>query len=389
MQTIIGLWRHKESRAILMQILAVSLVFALIAYFTVNAYQNLETLGQDVDYGFLDTTAGYDIPTAQQLIAYDSTMSHGRAALVGILNTLLVAVTGIALATLIGFVVGILRLSKNYLVSGLARIYVEVFRNVPILLWILLFHGVIVHNLPIPKQAISLWDSLILTNRGFYFPEPIFDDRAIYSVIALVIGFVMAIFYARRAKRIQIATGKISPVLWVSIGLIIGLPLVVFALSGFPFEWDMPVKKGFNYQGGMVIKPEYTALWLALSLYTASFIAENVRAGILAVSHGQTEAAFSLGLKPTRTMQLIIIPQAMRVIVPPTTNQYLNLTKNSSLAIAVGYMDIMSTLGGITLNQTGRAIEAMSLALLIYLVISLLISLFMNWYNKRIKLVER
>lgn len=383
------LWRRKESRAIIMQILVISLVFAGIGYLAYNAKVNLAEIDQDIDYSFLSNAAGYDIPSDQQMIPYDSTMSHGRAALVGLLNTLKVAVLGIIAATIIGFIFGVLRLSNNYLVAGLAKIWVEGFRNVPILLWILLVHGVIITGLPVPKAAISIQDSIFLTNRGFYMPSPVFLENAVWIAAAFIIGVIFSIFYYRRAKALQIATGKISPVLWVSLAAIVGFPLIVYFLSGMPIALDIPEKKGFNFAGGMVIKPEFIALWGALSLYTSAFVAENVRSGILAISHGQSEAAFALGLKKNRTMQQIVIPQALRVIVPPLTSQYLNLTKNSSLAIAVGYMDLVGTLGGISLNQTGRAMEAMSMVMVIYLSISLLISSFMNWYNKRIKLVER
>ena len=387
--SLISLWNRRESRAVIIQILVVSLVMATIAFLVNNASHNLENLGQDIDYTFLWQTAGYDINSDQQLIYYDSTMSHAWAAVTGLLNTLFVAATGIVAATIVGFLVGIMRLSSNFLVSKITYWYVEGFRNVPLLLWILLFHGVIVNNLPHPRQAASIGDMFFLTNRGFYFPKANFLDGAGYSLIVLCIGAVAAWFYARHAKRVQIETGHILPVLWVSLGLVVGLPLVVFALSGFPVEWDFAVKKGFNFQGGSAIKPEFLSLWGALSLYTSAFVAENVRGGILAVSHGQSEAAAALGLPRNRSLQLIIIPQALRVIIPPLTSQYLNLTKNSSLAIAVGYMDLLATLGKISLGQTGRAIESMSLVLLIYLCISLMISAVMNWYNRRIKLVER
>ena len=387
--SLIRLWRHKESRAVLLQIIIVAAVFAFIAWLALNASRNLDALGQGIDYTFLAQVAGYDITPEQQLIDYTSTDTHARAALVGILNTLLVAVCGIAAATVVGFLVGVMRLSPNFLVNRIASVYVEIFRNVPILLWILLFHGVIINSLPRPRDAISIEDTIFLTNRGFYLPRPVWLEGAGLTLIALIIGIVGSYFYARHARRVQVQTGRILPTLQVSIAAIVLLPLAVFAISGLPVEFEIAEKRGFNFQGGWALKPEFLSLWGALSLYTAAFIAEIVRSGIVAVSHGQTEAAYALGIKRQRTLQLVVIPQALRVIVPPLTNQYLNLTKNSSLAIAVGYMDIVATLGGISLNQTGRAMEAMSLVLVIYLTISLLISSFMNWYNKRIKLVER
>ena len=383
------IWRNKDSRAVIIQIVIVAAVFAFIAWLALNASRNLDAIGQGVNFSFLWQTAGYDITPEQQLIAYDSTRTHGRAALVGLLNTLLVAICGIFAATVFGFLVGIMRLSPNFLVNRIAYAYVEMFRNVPVLLWILLFHGVIVNNLPRPREAISLDDTFFLTNRGFYMPKPLWQDGAWLTGFALVLGLAFSYFYSRHARRIQIQTGRTLPVFWLSLAAIVLLPALVFLLSGMPVEFEISEKRGFNFQGGWVLKPEFLALWGSLSLYTAAFIAEIVRSGILAVSHGQSEAAFALGLRRQRTLQLIIIPQALRVIVPPLTSQYLNLTKNSSLAIAVGYMDLVATLGGISLNQTGRAIESMSLVLLIYLAISLCISAVMNWYNHRIKLVER
>jgi general L-amino acid transport system permease protein len=263
-------------------------------------------------------------------------------------------------------------------------------RNLPVLLHILLLNGIIVNNLPIPKNAMMAFDgALFLTNRGFYTPKPLFEPAMWAILIAFVIGIGFTIWFKGYAKKVQDTTGKIYPVLWISLGAIILFPILVFFLAGAPLTWEYPALKGFNFKGGLVLRPEFVALWLALSLYTAAFIAEIVRAGIQAISHGQTEAAYALGIKPGRTMQLVIIPQALRVIIPPLSSQYLNITKNSSLAIAIGYMDIVATIGGISLNQTGREMECMTIVLGIYLMFSLMISAFMNWYNKRIKLVER
>jgi general L-amino acid transport system permease protein len=308
---------------------------------------------------------------------------------VGLLNTGLVAITGIIMATIVGFTGGVLRLSNNWLVSRLVYCWVEITRNVPVLLQILLWHGIIVHSLPRPKQALEPMSGFFLSNRGFAIPSPQFEPAFWTVVIAFVVGLAGAIWFTRYAHKVQEATGKIYPVVWINLGLIIGLPVVVFFLAGVPVELDWPALKGFNFKGGVTVRPEFMALWFALSFYTGAFITEIVRAGIQAVSHGQTEAASALGLRSSWTMRLVILPQALRVIIPPLISQYLNLTKNSSLAIAVGYMDIVATMGGITLNQTGRALESMSIVLSIYLLISLGISGVMNWYNKRVALVER
>jgi general L-amino acid transport system permease protein len=308
---------------------------------------------------------------------------------VGILNTLLVAVCGIVLSTIVGFLLGVLRLSKNWLTNKLAYVYIEYVRNVPVLLHILMVHGIIVHSLPVPKNAMTVGESAFLTNRGFFTPKPIMEPL-FWVVIALFIaGIVFTFWFKKYAKKVQDETGKHYPVFWICLGAIVGVPFIFYFLLGSPIVWDMPELKGFNFKGGMVIRPEFIALWLALSLYTAAFIGEIVRAGITAVSWGQTEASSALGISRGRTLSLVVIPQALRVIIPPLTSQYLNVTKNSSLAVAIGYMDIVATIGGISLNQTGREMECMTIVLLLYLTMSLLISAVMNVYNKRIKLVER
>jgi general L-amino acid transport system permease protein len=378
----------KETRSVAIQVLTLSLLFAFFFYIIRNAIVNLETIGKGYSFAFLWDASNYDIN--QTLIEYDSRSPHWRAAIVGIINTLLVAVAGIILSTIVGFLLGVLRLSHNWLINRVVYVYIEYVRNVPVLLHILLVHGIIVNTLPIPKNAMMAFDgTLFLTNRGFYTPKPLFEPAMWAVLIAFIIGVGFAIWFKGYAKKIQDATGKIYPVLLISLGAIILFPIVVFFIAGMPVNLEYPELKGFNFKGGLVLRPEFVALWIALSLYTAAFIAEIVRAGIQAISHGQTEAAFALGIKPSRTMQLVIIPQALRVIIPPLSSQYLNITKNSSLAIAIGYMDIVATIGGISLNQTGREMECMTIVLALYLCFSLLISAFMNWYNKRIKLVER
>ena len=385
--TLGQMWSDKRYRAVLMQILVVAGVFALVAFLAANAVANLRELGKTFGFDFLWAPASYDIN--QSLIPYNSRDTHFRAAVVGLINTGLVAVAGCVFATILGFILGVLRLSSNWLINRIVYCYVEFTRNVPVLVQILLWHGVIVSTLPSPRQALTPTEGVYLSNRGFYVPAPVMESGIWLVAAAFLVAVAGTILFKRWAKQQQEATGKIYPVFSIGAAAIIGLPVIAFFVAGMPISLDAPELSGFNFQGGMVLRPEFTALWFALSVYTAAFIAEIVRAGIQSVSHGQTEAAFALGIRPNWTMRLIIIPQALRVIVPPLTSQYLNLTKNSSLAIAIGYMDIVATLGGITLNQTGKEMECMMLVLLIYLGISLLISAFMNWYNRRIALVER
>lgn len=382
------LFNDKELRSVTIQVITMTLLFGFVFFLINNVMTNLEAIGKGFSFKFLGEASNYDIN--QTLIEYDSRSPHWRAAIVGILNTLMVAIVGIILSTIVGFLLGVLRLSSNWLINRVVYVYIEYVRNVPVLLHILLVHGIVVNTLPIPKNAMMAFDgSLFLTNRGFYTPKPLFEPAMWAVLIAFVIGIAFTWWFKNYAHKVQDATGKIYPVFLISLGAIIGLPIIVFFLAGAPINWEYPVLKGFNFKGGLVLRPEFVALTLALSLYTAAFIAEIVRAGIQAISHGQTEAAFALGIKPGRTMQLVIIPQALRVIIPPLSSQYLNITKNSSLAIAIGYMDIVATIGGISLNQTGREMECMTIVLGMYLSFSLAISAFMNWYNKRMRLVER
>lgn len=382
-----NLWTEKHSRQLIIQIIVIVTVLSLLGFFILNTINNLELLGRKAGYGFLFTPSNYDIN--QHLIEYSSRSTHLRATIVGLINTGLVAICGIILATIIGFVAGVLRLSQNFLVNRIVYVFVEFSRNVPILLWILLWHGTMIHSLPHPRQAIAISDVSFLTNRGFYVPRPLLEPQFWWVVAATAIAIAGAVYFAKYSQKRQELTGQRYPVIWINSAIIVIAPVLAFWLAGSPATLEMPVFKGFNFAGGMVLTPEFMALTFALSVYTGAFIAEIVRAGILAVSHGQTEASYALGLKPNWTMRLVILPQALRVIVPPMISQYLNLTKNSSLAIAVGYMDVVATIGGISLNQTGRALECMSIVLAIYLCISLLISAFMNWYNKKISLVER
>ncbi|MGR3983639.1 MAG: ABC transporter permease subunit [Gammaproteobacteria bacterium] len=381
------LWNDKEARQVIIQIIAFFLIFAFFFMMVRNAIINLEALGKDISLKFFWQPASYDI--SQTLIEYSSRSTHFRATIVGILNTLLVAVFGIALATVIGFLLGIARLSKNWIINKMAYVYIEYVRNVPVLLHILLVHGMIINFLPLPKQSIAVGDGAFLNNRGFFVPKPDFEPLFLAVVVLFIGGIAFALWFRKYARAVQDRSGKHYPVFWVCLAAVAGVPLLGYFLLGSPIIWEIPVFRGFNYKGGMVLRPEFIALWLALSIYTASFIGEIVRAGISAVDWGQNEAASALGITRGRTLHLVVIPQALRIIVPPLTSQYLNLTKNSSLAIAIGYMDIVATIGGITLNQTGREMECMTIVLGLYLLFSLVISGFMNWYNRRIRLVER
>ena len=324
-------------------------------------------------------------------------MSHGRAALVGICNTLLVAAMGCVTATIIGVLVGVLRLSKNKIVAFLMAVYVEGFRNVPLVLWILLVYAILSESTPQPRDfagdnpTAHMWffDTVAVTNRGVFVPMPLFGPGSM-ALLAVFVTSLIGIFAFRAyARTIQEASGRILPVLWVSLGLLIVPSVLAYYILGRPVTWSSPVLGGFNFDGGLQVRNSLIALWLALSLYTGAFIAEAVRAGILAVSKGQSEAAFALGLRPGRTMSLVILPQALRVIIPPLISQYLNLTKNSSLAIAVSYMDVRATLGGITINQTGRELEGILLIGAFYLSVSIIISAVMNAYNRSKIMKER
>lgn len=382
------LWRNEGVRAVGLQVFVVFAFFAIVAWLIGNVAANFAALDKTFSFRFLwELPAGYDIN--QTLIDYTNQDSHLRAAFVGLLNTGVVAVVGIFLATVLGFSIGILRLSNNWLVSRMAYVYVEFTRNTPVLLLILLWHGIIINTLPHPRQALSLGGSVFISNRGFYVPAPVTEPGFWWIALVFCASLVVAGLIYHHGRRYQKQTGKHKPYLVYGIGLFIALTAFAFYLTGTPVTLDRPALRGFNYQGGMTLIPEFVALTWALAFYTSGFIAENVRSGIVSVDRGQTDAARALGLTENRTMKLVILPQAMRVIVPPLTSSYLDLMKNSSLAIAIGYMDLVATLGGITLTQTGREMEAMLLVMLTYLTISLSISWGMNIYNNRQRLVER
>ena len=399
-------------RSLTIQAVTFCIFLAVALWLTNNTIQNLERAGSEVDFSFLSQTAGYEIN--QRLIEYTPKDTHFRAALVGLLNTLLVAVMGCAAASVLGTLVGVLRLSKNWLVAQLMAVYVEIFRNVPVLLWIVFIMAILTETLPPPSAfrgedpaaSMMLFDSVVVTNRGTYGPAPLFS-RSLGSLhlfgsgslrmavsldlLALIAVFALSVFAAGkvvlRAQRRQNATGDRPRVWHINLAILILPTAIVLLLLGFQVE--RPELRGFNFRDGVHMRTSLIALSMALGLYTSAFVAEIVRSGILAVSRGQTEAAASLGLRPRRIMRFVILPQALRVIIPPLISEYLSLTKNTSLAIAVGYMDITGTLGGITMNQTGRALESILLLMLVYLVISIIISALMNWYNARVKLVER
>ncbi|XEU22810.1 amino acid ABC transporter permease [Tistrella mobilis] len=373
-------------RAVLFQIIAMAIVIAIGWYLVGNTLHNLATRNIQTGFDYLSREAGFAI--GESLIPYNATDTYARALWVGVVNTLKVSLIGIVFAMLIGVVIGVARLSSNWLLAKLATIYVETLRNIPVLLQLFFWYGLITEVLPAPRQALQPIEGVFLSNRGFKMPAPADHPAWWGALIALIVAILAVRFLLARARRIQAATGDRPKTLIPSLALLIGLPVAVWAVMGAPLALDMPELRGFNFQGGVSVSPEFAALTLGLTLYTAAFIAETVRSGIQAVGKGQWEAAAALGLKPGVTMRLIILPQALRVIVPPTTSQFLNLTKNSSLAVAIGYPDIVSV-ANTTLNQTGQAIENIALIMLAYLTVSLSISAFMNWYNKRIALVER
>ena len=384
-------------RSYTFQFIALIVLFFLVGYLYLNLVENLRTAGLDISYEFLGEPAGYDIN--QRLVEYNSQSSHWRASVVGVLNTLLVAFVGCILATIFGVTAGVLRLSNNWIVAKLMAVYVEIFRNVPVLIWILIINAIFLIALPQPKafkarggnppEAEMLWDSFAFTGRGIYAPKPVFETGS-WVVVAVFILSIIGVFAYRRYANFALYTrGRDLPRGWPSLAILFVPAILAYFVMGSPIGLEYPELKGFNFKGGIWARGSFVALTFALAIYTGAFIAENVRAGILAISKGQTEAAAALGIRPGRIMSLVILPQALRVIIPPMISNFLNLTKNSSLAIAVGYMDITGTLGGITLNQTGRAIEAILLLMAFYLAISLGISAIMNVYNNSIKLKER
>ena len=387
MRSNLNFFSDERFRSIFFQTLVVGL-FALGIFFIIQttAY-NLEKRNIATGWRFLSDPAGFDI-SFSPFLEFKSTDTHLKVYFVGVLNTLLVSITGCIAATILGFLVGIIRLSSNWLLSRISYIYVEFTRNVPLLLQIILWYSILI-QLPRVKQSLQILDVFYISNRGLYSPRPIFESGFTYIFIAIILALISSFFIRRWAKKRQDLTGDQYPVFYTSFGLIFIIPLILFFILGSPMSFEYPEMKGFNFKGGLVIRPEFIAMFLALSIYTAAFISETVRAGILSVTKGQREASAALGLKQSWIMRLIIIPQALRVIVPPLTSQYLNLTKNSSLGIAVGYADLVHGFGGISLNQTGQAIECMVIVMATYLTISLTISFFMNIYNRSIQFKEK
>lgn len=402
-------------RSYTIQAVVLALFIAAIVWLGYNVDRNLDERGKELSFAFLWQRAGYDIP--QTLIPYTNDNVHFRALLVGLTNTLAVAFCGCILATILGVVIGVLRLSNNWLVSRLMTVYVEIFRNVPLLLWVLLSYVILTETMPppnafrvtdemvaageAPAATMSFFDTVAVTNRGTNVPAPLLErglgsvdlgfitiNLTFLAIIAVIAGSVLAYRWVKlRANAVQEATG-VRPVTWWKSLLILFAPILAL-LTVLGLHWEVPVLKGFNFQGGILVAHAFTALLLALTLYTAAFIAEIVRGGIQAISRGQSEAAFALGLRPNRTMSLVVLPQALRVIIPPLISQFLNLTKNTSLGVAISYSDLSGTLGGITRNQTGREIECVFLMMAIYLSISLTISMVMNWYNRSVQLKAR
>lgn len=381
------LWYDPRIRSLFFQFVAIALVFWGGWTLVDNTLSNMQSRGISTGFGFLNETAGFGI--IMSLVPYDATMTYGRTFFVGLMNTLLVSAMGIVTATILGFIIGVARLSSNWLVAKLALVYIEVIRNIPLLLQIFFWYFAVLGSLPSPRQSVEVAGSVFLNNRGLYLPEPIAQDGFGLVWGAIIVAIVAVVILKRWAKKRQLATGEIFPTFKVGFAILVALPVLVYLISGTPLTWEFPALRGFNFGGGITIIPELAALWVALSLYTASFIAEIVRSGILSVSQGQTEAAKALGLPSGLTLRLVVIPQAMRVIIPPLTSQYLNLTKNSSLATAIGYPDLVAVFMGTTLNQTGQAVEVVAITMAVYLTISLLISLFMNIYNRAVAIKER
>jgi general L-amino acid transport system permease protein len=383
----IAIYNRPKIRAVFYQFVLLAMVVWLGYEFALNVKANLDALKIASGFGFLDNTAGFAVN--QSLIPYNESDTYGRVFLVGLLNTLLVAGIGIVLATILGFFIGIARLSRNWLLARLAEAYVELIRNLPLLFQLLFWYLAVLGTLPGPRQSISLFGEIFLNNRGIIVPAPIAGKGAGAVVAVFAVSVIAIVALKLWARRLQMRTGRQVPLLWISLALLVVPSLVALIATGFPIGFERPELRGFNFVGGIRLLPEFVALLVALTTYTAAFIAEVVRAGLLAVPRGQSEAASALGLRRGLTLRLIVVPQALRVIVPPLTNQYLNLTKNSSLAVAVGYPDLFAVFAGTTLHQTGQAIEIIAITMAVYLAISLITSGLMNWYNAHIRISER
>jgi general L-amino acid transport system permease protein len=382
---------NNEARALFIQISTVIIIFSLFYVMIQNLNENIEARGIVSGFTFLDGRSGFDILPflGSYVVNFSPNSTNLEVFYVAIINTLVCAGVGIILSTILGLLIGIARLSTNYLISRLSNAYIELFRNIPILLQILFWYNIFLNALPHPKKSISFLDFIFINNRGFYLPNPVPQEGFLWVFITFIIAVVSAIYLKRYFKRIQDETGRQTNTFGYSLGLIIVLPILVFLLLDSPLQFDYAVLGKFNLKGGLAIVPEFVALTLALSVYTATYIAEAIRSGIEAVDKGQKEAAAAIGLTKTQALKLVVLPQALRVAIPPTINQYLNLTKNSSLAAAIGYPELMSAFGGTVLNQVGQAIEILTMVMLVYLVISLLISVLLNYVNKKMAIQGR
>ena len=379
--------RNQKVRGILFQLLTVIGLVAFLWYIGSNTISNIEQRGIRTGFDFLTGTAGFGIDETP--IVYNETSTHGRVFLVGLANTLIIGFVGILLSTIFGLFIGVLRLSNNWLIKKLAAAYIDIFRNIPVLLQILFWYNIFVKTFPSPRQSIEIFAGVFISNRGLYMPQPSLNATTISVIVSIFIAIIGIIFLNKWANKQKENTGKDFPVFFISIGTIITLPIIAYFTSGANFAFDYPVLKGFNFRGGKTISPEFLALTFALVIYTATFIAEAVRSGIEAVSKGQKEAAASIGLTEYQALKFVVLPQAIRIAIPPTINQYLNLIKNSSLAAAIGYPEIVTVFAGTSLNQVGQAIEIIAMTMLVYLTISLVVSAILNWFNHKMKIKER
>ena len=382
---------NNEVRALFIQVATVVIIFSLFYVMIQNLNENIEARGIVSGFTFLEGRSGFDILPflGSYIVKFSPNSTNLEVFYVAIINTFVCAGVGIILSTILGLLIGIARLSSNYLISRLSNAYIELFRNIPILLQILFWYNIFLNALPHPKKSISFLDFIFINNRGFYLPNPIPQDGFIWAIIAFIVGIGSAIYLKRHFKRKQDETGQQTNTIGYSLALILIFPIIVFLLFGSPLQLDYAILGKFNLKGGLAIVPEFVALTLALSVYTATYIAEAIRSGIEAVDKGQKEAAAAIGLTPIQSLKLVVLPQALRVAIPPTINQYLNLTKNSSLAAAIGYPELMSAFGGTVLNQVGQAIEILTMVMLVYLVISLAISVLLNYVNKKMAIQGR
>ncbi|MBL0687009.1 MAG: amino acid ABC transporter permease [Sulfurospirillum sp.] len=378
--------KNQKVRGVLFQILAVVSLVAFLWYIGLNTAHNIEKRGIKTGFEFLNSTAGFGIDETP--IAYTEADTHGRVFLVGLSNTLIISLVGIIFATILGLLIGVLRLSNNWLIRKMAASYIDIFRNIPILLQILFWYNVVIKALPMPKQSIEIMNNIFLNNRGLYIPQPDFNSTTISILVSLCFALFLIFFIKKWSRKRQKETGEIFPVLLVSLAIFTLLPMIAYFIGGANLNFNVPVLQGFNFKGGKAISPEFLALTFALVVYTATFIAEAVRSGIEAVSKEQKEAATSIGLTSYQSLKLVVLPQAIRIAIPPTINQYLNLIKNSSLATAIGYPEIVTLFSGTSLNQVGQAIEIIAITMLVYLVISLTVSAILNWFNHKIKIKE-